>query len=476
MAVSETSDAAAHAIDDLYRRHAGEVYRYAFAVLGQRADAEDVTQITFLNAYRSLEQGVRPRKPSNWLLAIASNVIKQRLRAELSRPRHTPLGEGVAANAAGDDELPTVGELLAALAKIPPLQRQALVLREFEGRSYREIAEILDVSASALETLLFRARRSLTDELESQLTCVEAQHLVSRAADRRLGRKERRRLRAHVQECPGCARFARLQQRNRRVLRNLALIPIPVLEWPFRGVEAHTAAAVGVPTATVATAVAGGGAGSAAGLLGGGVAVKAAAVVTAASIAGGVGVAGGAHVEEMKVKNVAARVDRDQQPGRRVGQVAPRGIAVPGRGVAVGRTGATPGAAKRSAPVRQKNGKATKAAPPRAKAKPVGSPRGRAPEPKSKPGPSSDRGKPTAKPDKLQARGQALEPKPAKPPKAPRPTKPVKPPRLAKPAKPPSSAKAPKSQSPAQPTTPGRGGGRKADQAELSEPTSAGAP
>jgi RNA polymerase sigma-70 factor, ECF subfamily len=443
MAVSEAGHAAAHAIDDLYRAHAGEVYRYAFAVLGQRADAEDVTQITFLNAYRSLEQGVRPRKPSNWLLTIASNVIKQRLRAELSRPRQTPLGEGVAADAAGDDELPTVGELMAALAKIPPLQRQALVLREFEGRSYREIAEILDVTASALETLLFRARRSLTEELESQLTCAEAQQVVSRSADGRLGRKERRRLRAHIQECPGCARFARLQQRNRRALRNLALIPIPVLEWPFRGVEAHTAAAVGVPTASVATAVAGGG-GTAAGVLGGSVAAKAAAVVTAASIAGGVGVAGGAQVEEKKkAKDVAARVDTVQQPGRRLGQVAPRGIAVPGRGVAAGKTIATP----RAAPVRQK---AAKPEPPRARPKPVQSPRGRAPEPKTKPSPQTGLGKPTAKQEKAQARGHALA--------SPKPVKRAKPPR--------SEKLAPLR----------RGGGRKADQAEVTDATSAGAP
>src|SRR5688500_5298122 len=102
MAVSEVGHAAAHAVDDLFRRYASDVYRYAFAVLGQRADAEDVTQTTFLNAYRSLEQGVRPRKPSNWLLAIASNVIKQRLRAELSRPRNAPLGDGVADNAADE--------------------------------------------------------------------------------------------------------------------------------------------------------------------------------------------------------------------------------------------------------------------------------------------------------------------------------------------------------------------------------------
>ncbi|HEY5873419.1 MAG TPA: RNA polymerase sigma factor, partial [Gaiellaceae bacterium] len=87
MAVTESGHLASREIDDLYRAHVAEVYRYAYAVLGNHADAEDVTQTTFLNAYRSLEQGVRPRKPTNWLLTIASNAIKQRFRQEQSRPR-----------------------------------------------------------------------------------------------------------------------------------------------------------------------------------------------------------------------------------------------------------------------------------------------------------------------------------------------------------------------------------------------------
>ena len=82
MAVTESGHRASSEVDDLYRRHGGEIYRYALAVLGNHADAEDVTQTTFLNAYRSLEQGVRPRKPANWLLTIASNAIKQRFRQE----------------------------------------------------------------------------------------------------------------------------------------------------------------------------------------------------------------------------------------------------------------------------------------------------------------------------------------------------------------------------------------------------------
>lgn len=346
MAVSRAGHTAARAIDDLYRGHAAEVYRYALAVLGHPGDAEDVTQTTFLNAYRSLESGVRPRKPSNWLLTIASNVIKQRFREELSRPRQALLGEPVAEDVS-EDETPSIGELMAALRQIPPTQRQAIVLREFEGRSYREMAEILGVTTSALETLLFRARKSLAEEIANQLSCIDAQLAISRAADRRLGRKERRRLRTHLAECPDCARFARLQQRNRRALRGLALVPVPVLEWPFRGLDVPAAAALSVPTATA-------GAGAAAGVFGGTVVLKAAAVVTAASVAGGVGIVGGAEVDRKDARKTPVPVEAVERPGKRVGQVAPRGVTVPGRGVAVGRTGAASKPGKRTGIVRDR--------------------------------------------------------------------------------------------------------------------------
>jgi RNA polymerase sigma factor (sigma-70 family) len=355
MAVTEASHAAARALDDLYRRHGADVYRYALAVLGNHADAEDVTQTTFLNAYRSLEQGVHPRKPANWLLTIASNGIKQRFRQEQARPREVELDREVATDG-NEDDGPSVGELLTALSKIPPQQRQAIVLREFEGRSYKEIAEILGVTTGALETLLFRARRSLTEELSQQLTCTEAQQTVSRAADKRLGRKEKRRLQEHLTECPDCAQFARLQQRHRTAFRGLALVPIPLSLTLFKGLEGSAAAAtlpaaagtaaVGTGAAAVGTGMGGAAAGGG-GLFAGGLAVKAAAVVAAAGIAGGVTVAG---VKEIgiaggkdspsptsQVKHGTGGVIHSQ----RAGNASARGLEK-GKAIARGQTGSVP--------------------------------------------------------------------------------------------------------------------------------------
>jgi RNA polymerase sigma factor (sigma-70 family) len=352
MAVTETGHLASREVDELYRRHGGEVYRYAYAVLGNHADAEDITQTTFLNAYRSLEQGVRPRKPSNWLLTIASNAIKQRFRHEQARPHQVELDDRIAGSEVEDDG-PTVGELLTALAKIPPQQRQAIVLREFEGRSYSEIAGILGVTTSALETLLFRARRSLAEELEHQLSCTEAQHAISRAVDGRLGRKERRRLRDHLVECPDCATFARLQRQHRSALRGLLLVPIPLSLTILKGLQSPGAATAATVPATAATgagvtALGAGGIGATTvtggGLLAGGVALKAAAVVAAVSVAGGAAI--GASKLESGFPNPKSHASTPK-PGKHVGQVAPRGVLVPGNGVARGKA-AAPGQTRRT--------------------------------------------------------------------------------------------------------------------------------
>ena len=345
MAVTETGHLASREVDELYRKHGGEIYRYAYAVLGNHADAEDVTQTTFLNAYRSLEQGVRPRKPTNWLLTIASNTIKQRFRHEQTLPRQVELDERTAHAYSEEDDGPSVGELLVALSKIPPQQRQAIVLREFEGRSYSEIAEILGVTTSALETLLFRARRSLAEELEQQLTCTEAQLAISQAADGRLGRKERRRLRDHIGECPDCARFTSLQQRNRRALKGLMLVPIPLSLSFFKGIEGTASAATvpAVASAATVSATMGGTGAAGGGILAGGVAAKTAAVVAAAAVAGGVGVVGSSEIDSKPPDKPPVRTEK---PGERIGQVAPRGVLVPGNGVARGKA-AAPGQAKR---------------------------------------------------------------------------------------------------------------------------------
>ena len=253
----------------LYRKHAGDVYRYALVVLRNQADAEDVTQTTFLNAYRAMENGERPRSPQNWLIAIAHNVCRQRFRQSQRRPNEVAYEEELA-EAVVDDDAISAEDIRRALGHLAFNQRAALVMRELEGRSYQEIAEILDVSVSAVETLIFRARRALREQLEEGITCHEAELAISRQLDGRLSRKDKGTLRAHLRECDDCSGFARSQRAQRGAIKSLGLIPLP----------------------QSLTGLFGGGSGAA---VGSGLAVKAAAVAAGAALATGAGYEGVHH-------------------------------------------------------------------------------------------------------------------------------------------------------------------------------------
>src|SRR5206468_2238624 len=149
------------AFEELYKRHAREVYQYALGVLTNPTDAEDVTQQTFLNAFRAFQRGERPMRPHNWLIAIAHNVCRMRWRQANHRPKEVALDEAPEPAAVQPQDQPNLDEVLQALARLSFNQRAALVMRELEGRSYKEIAQVLDVSVGAVEALLFRARRHL---------------------------------------------------------------------------------------------------------------------------------------------------------------------------------------------------------------------------------------------------------------------------------------------------------------------------
>jgi len=265
----------------LYRKHVGDVYRYALVVLRNEADAEDVTQTTFLNAYRAFEQGERPQKPQNWLIAIAHNVCRQRFRQSQRRPNEVAFEEELAEAVVVDDAV-SAEDIRRALGHLAFNQRAALVMRELEGRSYQEIAAILEVSVSAVETLIFRARRALREQLEEGITCHEAELSISRQLDGRLPRRDRGALRAHLRECDECAGFARSQRAQRGALKGLAAIPLP----------------------TSLTGLFGGGGGAA---VGGGIAIKAAAIGATAMLATGVGYEGVKHGIWQAPANARAR-------------------------------------------------------------------------------------------------------------------------------------------------------------------------
>lgn len=202
------------AFERLYRRHVADVYRYALAVLRDPEDAEQVTRITFLNAYRGM---AKERTPDlNWLLGIVHEVCRLRIgQPTLDDGRVVVDGE------------PTVDDIRRALARLPLDQRAVLVMREVENRSYDEIAQLLEIGDDEVETLIFRARRSLREQVEGALSCREAQLSISRELDGHTSRRERRLLEAHIGTCVRCSVFVRDQHEQRDALRRLADVELP---------------------------------------------------------------------------------------------------------------------------------------------------------------------------------------------------------------------------------------------------------
>ena len=159
----------AAATKGLYERHAAKLQSYCLHQLGSREEAEDAVQTTYMNAFRALGRGVVPEAESAWLFKIAENVCLSRRRSSWRRGRiESPsdfelIEEIVPGPSRQTDELIGIED---ALASMPEQQRRAILLREWQGLSYREIAEELELTQSAVETLIFRARRSLAQGLE----------------------------------------------------------------------------------------------------------------------------------------------------------------------------------------------------------------------------------------------------------------------------------------------------------------------
>jgi RNA polymerase sigma-70 factor (ECF subfamily) len=150
------------AFERLVRRHRSEIYRTILRQARSREDAEDLTQVTFLNAYAALQRGAEPEAPRAWLHAIARNAASRNFRQNRV---DADLADEAAVSF--DDDVLMLGELRAALARLTLNQRAAFLMREVGGLSAAEIGARLGVSAGAVATLLFRARRSLRAELDA---------------------------------------------------------------------------------------------------------------------------------------------------------------------------------------------------------------------------------------------------------------------------------------------------------------------
>jgi RNA polymerase sigma-70 factor (ECF subfamily) len=169
----------------LYEKYGQRVFTFCYSRLRNREEAQDAAQTTFIYVLRSLQRGVEPEFELAWLLKIAFNVCRGTRRSTSRLTAVTQDVEDVdtlaAPPAPGYEGSERVAALRDALAHLPESQRRGILLREWQGLSYAEIADELGLTHGAVETLLFRARRNLASRLQHVRSGVGAFNVVTLA-------------------------------------------------------------------------------------------------------------------------------------------------------------------------------------------------------------------------------------------------------------------------------------------------------
>ena len=157
------------AFSRLVERHHRRIFNTAYRMVGDREAAADLTQETFLAAWRALGGFEERARFSTWITKIAMNRCRNARRSP-ALSRMDPLVADPPADpakgpeaAVGDREL--AAHLERALGEIDPAHREVLVLREIEGLSYEAVAGILDVEEGTVKSRLHRARAALREKL-----------------------------------------------------------------------------------------------------------------------------------------------------------------------------------------------------------------------------------------------------------------------------------------------------------------------
>ncbi|MDQ6777211.1 MAG: sigma-70 family RNA polymerase sigma factor [Actinomycetota bacterium] len=260
-AIRRGSDAA---FEELYSRYSRQIGSYVRGMVGDHGRAEDITQEIFIAALRRMRETNRPIVFKPWIYKIAKNACidsfrRTRRAQEVSLDADDDLSSAdrrrltvVTAPDAALDSKQALTDLRGAFGGLSDSHHEILVLRELEGRSYRDIGERLGMSRPVVESTLFRARRRLAaeyDELSSGRRCEFVRNMVDSGPHYSLGIRDRRRIARHLAHCQRCRAHARMAGFDESILnmpsvaaRIAALLPIPLLRgrWSaFQGLSAH---------------------------------------------------------------------------------------------------------------------------------------------------------------------------------------------------------------------------------------------
>ena len=177
VARSKTGDT--DSFNQLVKRWERPIFALAYRTLGREEDARDITQETFLRAFRALGGFKGDAKFSSWLYRIALNLCRDWMRKD----RRTPLvaaPEGVEIEQLAADRQPDRNGrrsggacrahrgVAAAMEKLPPEQRQAIILKEYHGLTFQEIADLMKCPLSTVKTRVYQGLSTLRKQLGEQ--------------------------------------------------------------------------------------------------------------------------------------------------------------------------------------------------------------------------------------------------------------------------------------------------------------------
>ncbi len=247
LAAARSGDA--HSMDALLARHQTQIFRFGLRMCGNEDEAREVLQETLLAAFRGLHDFRGDAQLSTWLYQIARNFCQKSRRRTAGEPEYTvpiekPEARAVPATDAAPDakaHAREMGELLqAAILSLSERDREVLVLRDVEGLSAEEAAQVIGVELGALKSRLHRARTELRQrlvavlgedsELGGEAPCPElADELTSYAADE-IDQATCARIEEHLQRCPRCAKACAGLQRTVSFCKQIpgGEVPAPV--------------------------------------------------------------------------------------------------------------------------------------------------------------------------------------------------------------------------------------------------------
>lgn len=171
-----------HAFEILVRRHQGPVLNFIYRFIGDRIEAEDLAQEVFLKVWQSAAAYKPSAKFTTWIYRIAANLcinkqkydrIRRLFMVPPSRKEEEALGDEFhAGKSPSPEDLLLIAErsrqILNAIRQLPANQRISLILKKYEGLSYKEISGIIGCSVSAVDSLMVRAKKNLRRKLVSR--------------------------------------------------------------------------------------------------------------------------------------------------------------------------------------------------------------------------------------------------------------------------------------------------------------------